>query len=187
MFTRAELKDKAKQQISGNIGMLFVINLIAFLILGASSMIPMVGQLLLTGPIMLGLANVYIRLTKENSNPEIEDLFSGFNQFGQSLVLYLLIALFTFLWSLLFIIPGIIKALAYSQAFYILGEHPEMSATEALDESKRMMDGHKMDLFILGLSFIGWGLLGIITCGLAYIYVSPYMSATYLNFYHKIK
>ena len=147
MFTRVELKDAAKQQIQGNIGMLFVITLVASLILGAASFV-IVGTLLLTGPIMLGLAKLYLQMVRESKKPTMEDLFSGFNQFGQSLALYLLIAIFTFLWSLLFVVPGIIKAISYSQAFYILADHPEMTASEALNESKRIMDGHKMDYFV---------------------------------------
>ncbi len=186
MFTREELKTAAKQQISGNIGMLFVILLIASLILSASSFV-VVGPLLLGGPIMLGLANIYLGLVREGRKPTIENLFSGFNQFGQSLALYLLIAIFTSLWMLLFIVPGIIKGISYSQAFYILADHPEMTAMEALNESKRIMEGHKMDYFVLNLSFILWVLLGSVTCGLAYIYVAPYMTTTFVNFYEKIK
>ncbi len=186
MFTRVELKEAAKQQIRGNIGMLFVITLVASLILSAASFV-VVGTLLLSGPIMLGLAMIYLKLVRSAEKPSMESLFSGFNQFGQSLALYLLIAIFTFLWSLLLVVPGIIKAISYSQAFYILADHPEMTASEALKESMRIMDGHKMDYFVLGLSFILWVLLGMVTCGLAYIYVGPYMTATFVNFYEKIK
>ena len=72
-------------------------------------------------------------------------------------------------------------------AYYVLAENPQMSANEALNESKAIMDGHKMDLFVLYLSFIPWMLLGSITLGIAYIYVMPYMQLTITNFYHKIK
>ncbi len=186
MFTRVELKDAAKQQIKGNIGMLFVITLIVSLIMSASSFL-VVGPILLTGPLMLGLANIYLSMVREGKKPAMEDMFSGFNNFGQSLLLYVLVTIFTILWSLLLVVPGIIKAISYSQAFYILADHPEMTASEALKESMRIMDGHKMDYFVLGLSFILWVLLGTITCGLAYIYVAPYMTATFVNFYEKIK
>lgn len=88
---------------------------------------------------------------------------------------------------MLLVIPGIIKGLSYSMATYILADHPEMTARQALNESKRIMDGHKMDLFLLELSFIGWLLLVGITCGIAIIYVGPYMNATMVNFYNSIK
>ena len=151
MFTRAELKDAAKQQIKGNVGMFFVIMLVMTLILSASSMV-FVGPLLLTGPFALGFVNIYRYMVRDGKKPAFEDMFSGFNQFGQSLALYLLITIFTSLWTLLFIVPGIIKALSYSQAFYILADHPEMTASEALNESKRIMDGHKWEYYVLGLS-----------------------------------
>lgn len=166
--------------------MLFVISLVVSLILGAAGFV-VVGSLLLTGPLMLGMAKVYLLMVREAKKPTMEDLFSGFSQFGQSLALYLLVAIFVFLWSLLLVVPGIIKAISYSQAFYILADHPEMTAKEALNESKRIMDGHKMDYFVLGLSFILWFLLGTITFGIAYIYIAPYMTATQVNFYEKIK
>ncbi len=186
MFSRVELKDAAKKQISGNIGMLFVVGLIAGLIISASGF-TFIGPLIISGPLMLGLSSIYLAVAREGKKPTIEDLFSGFNQFGQSLVLYLLITIFVTLWTLLLIVPGIIKAISYSQAFYILSDHPGMTASEALDESKRIMEGHKMDYFVLMLSFILWILLGSVTCGLAYIYVGPYMTTTGVNFYEKIK
>ena len=99
----------------------------------------------------------------------------------------LLVAVFTLLWSLLLYIPGIIKAISYSMSFYILAENPEMSAREALNESKKIMHGHKMDYFVLALSFIPWILLVMITFGIAAIWVAPYMQLTITNFYHSIK
>lgn len=95
--------------------------------------------------------------------------------------------LFTFLWSLLLIVPGIIKSFSYAMAMYIWSENKEMGALEAINKSKKMMDGHKMDYFVLGLSFIGWILLGCITLGIALIYVIPYMETTMANFYNSIK
>lgn len=116
---------------------------------------------------------------------KINDLFNGFKEFGRSLVLYLLIGLFVLLWSLLFIIPGIIASYRYALAFYILRDNPQMSASEALNESKRLMDGYKMDLFLLGLSFIGWALLCILTLGIGLLWLGPYMNTAYTNFYEE--
>ena len=115
------------------------------------------------------------------------DLFSGFQNFGNAFLANLLMFIFIFLWSLLLIVPGIIKAISYSMTFFVLAEHPEMSGKEAIDESKKIMEGHKWEYFVLSLSFILWFLLGSITLGIAYIYVVPYMSTTITNFYHEIK
>ena len=90
-------------------------------------------------------------------------------------------------WSLLFVIPGIVKSFAYSMSYYILADNPELTAKEALNKSKEMMNGHKWDLFVLNLSFFWWYLLVGITFGIAAIYVVPYMNATIVNFYNSIK
>lgn len=189
MIDRAELKRRAKNNMSGNMGMLIVCLVIVGALTMVCNMIPYVGaigSICISGPLSLGSAYIYLNLTKGFA-PDVNVLFSGFQRFVDTLVLTLLISIFTFLWSLLFLVPGIIKSISYSQAYYILAEHPEMTAKEALDESIDMMDGHKMDYFVLGLSFIPWLLLVSVTCGLAALYVAPYMTATYANFYLAIK
>lgn len=189
MINRTDLKMRAKQMMSGNIGMLIVCMVIVGALSGICNIIPYVGPILsicVSGPLALGSAYIYLNLTR-GYGPDVNVLFSGFQRFVDTLVLTLLISIFTFLWSLLFIVPGIIKAISYSQAYYILAEHPEMSGKEALDESIAMMDGHKMEFFVLNLSFIPWILLTAITCGLAGLYAMPYMEATFANFYLAIK
>lgn len=189
-MTRQELKAKAKEQIKGNIGILFVIVLIVALVGGLANVVPVVGSLasifVLTPAFNIALVIIYLKMTA-GIKPEIAELFQHFNQFWASFKVTFLTGLFTFLWSLLLYIPGIIKALSYSMAMYILAENPDMPALEAIDKSKKMMDGHKMELFVLSLSFIGWGLLVGITCGIAAIWVIPYMNATMANFYNSIK
>lgn len=188
-MNRVELKVKAKQMISGNIGMLIVCFIIVTALTGVCMMIPhvrWVASVCISGPLTLGTAYIYLNLTR-GFDPDVNILFSGFQRFVDALVLNLLISVFTFLWSLLLVVPGIIKAISYSQAYYILAEHPEMSGKEALDESIAMMDGHKMDYFVLVLSFFPWLLLCGITCGLASLYVVPYMTATLVNFYEAVK
>ena len=179
-MTRAEMKAAAKQQIKGNIGILFVIALLVSLITGTG-----IGAILAPA-FSLALCMIYLNLTR-GQKASVGDMFSGIQYLGKAWWLNILIAFFTMLWSWLFVIPGIIKGLSYSMATYILADNPELTAREALNESKRIMHGHKMDLFVLQLSFIGWHLLGALTFGLAYIYVVPYMSATTANFYNAIK
>lgn len=188
-MNRAELKAAAKEQIKGNIGMLFLCGLIIFGIALACAFIPMVGgvaSFLVTPPLSLGVCMIYLGLT-EGKKAEVGTLFQGFQSFGKSIWLSILVAVFTFLWTLLLYIPGIIKGLSYSMAFYVLADNPEMTAREALRESKEIMHGHKWELFVLELSFFLWMILGLFTLGFAYIYVIPYMSATVANFYQKIK
>ena len=98
-----------------------------------------------------------------------------------------LMGLFIALWSLLLVIPGIIKAFSYAMTPYILEENPELSANEAIDRSRAMMKGHKFDLFWLYLSFIGWAILCIFTLGIGYLWLIPYMQAAQASFYEDVK
>lgn len=143
-------------------------------------------SIVISPALSLSLCIIYLNIT-HGQKAEIGDLFSGFKQLGRAWWLNFLIGLFTTLWSMLLIVPGIIKGYSYSMAFYVLADHPELTAREALNESKRIMDGHKMELFVLHLSFIGWLLLTYVTFGLSLFYVIPYMSATVANFYNSIK
>ena len=190
MKTRAELKEMAKQQIKGNIGMLFVISLIIGAISGAAGAIPPLAlavSIIVTPAFSISIIRVYQELARNGKKPEAKDAFAGFDDFWTGFKALFLVGLFTFLWSLLFIIPGIIKSFSYSQTMMIVAENKGIGAREAINRSKAMMDGRKMDYFVLGLSFIGWGLLCCITLGIAYIWVGPYMQATMVNFYNDIK
>ena len=188
-FTRAEIKAQAKEQLKGKVWMFFLVTLIVYAISFALAFIPVVGAIatyIIVPPLSVGMIMVYLDVTY-GDNVDIATLFKGFNMMGKSIALFLLILLFTMLWSLLFVIPGIIKSYSYSMAFYILAENPEMTAREALNESKLIMNGHKMDFFVLQLSFILWSLLTMVTFGIASIYVMPYQQLTFTNFYHNIK
>lgn len=188
MYTRAELKQMAKDQIKGRIGILFVCSLVICGIGFVAGLIPFAGSIAVTlfGPsLSMGLIMIYLGIAN-GKNPEVGDVFQCVKDWWRIFKAFFLVGLFTMLWSLLFIIPGYIKAFSYSMTFYILAENPDMTATEAINESKRMMDGHKWELFVLMLSFIPWFLLMFITLGLAGIYVAPYMSMTVINYYHMV-
>ena len=190
MKTRAELKEMAKQQIKGNIGMLFVIALIIGAISGAAGAIPPLAlavSIIVTPAFSISIIRVYQELARNGKKPEAKDAFAGFDDFWTGFKALFLVGLFTFLWSLLFVIPGIIKSFSYSQTMMIVAENKGIGAREAINRSKAMMDGRKMDYFVLGLSFIGWGLLCCITLGIASIWVGPYIQATMVNFYNDIK
>lgn len=191
---RETLKNAAKAQIKGKIGILFVVSLIIGVISTLAtlllSLIPFVGSLastiIVTPAFALSTVRIYLNLFSEN-RPSASDAFSGFNDFWTAFKVQFLVGFFTFMWSLLFIIPGLIKAFSYSQAMYIVAENPGMSALDAINSSKKMMNGRKMDLFVLGLSFIGWHILACFTLGILYIWLLPYTQATYANFYYAVK
>lgn len=189
-MTRAEMKKAAKEQIKGNIGKLFVVSLIVAVITIVCCFIPVIGSLastfVLAPAFGISLCMIYLKLIKKEE-VTVGNVFDGFNVTGKAAWLSILISFFTTLWSMLFVIPGIIKSYSYSLANYILADNPELTAREALNKSKEMMNGHKMDLFVLHLSFIGWYMLVGITFGIASIYVVPYMSATVANFYNSLK
>lgn len=114
--------------------------------------------IVISGAAKLGYAIFNLKLI-DNKAVDVSDLFSQFHRLGDGFCMNFLVGLFTFLWSLLFVIPGIIKQYSYAMTPYILAENPGMTATEAITESRRIMDGSKWRLFCLGFSFIGWSLL----------------------------
>ena len=113
-------------------------------------------------------------------------LFSQFDRFKQGFLQSFLRNLYIVLWSLLFVIPGIVKSFSYAMTPFIMADHPEMTAKEAIAASKEMMDGHKGDLFILGLTFFGWHLLAGLSLGIGYLWLNPYMNAAYAAFYRDL-
>lgn len=189
MYDRVKIKSEAKQCLSLHFGTVFGVVIVSSLILTACVAIPTVGTVasaVLKGVLGVGVAIVLLRVIRGEPF-KFSDMFNGFNNFGTNCLAGILMSVFTFLWSLLFIIPGIVKAYSYSMTNYILAEHPEFTASGAIKESQRIMHGHKADLFVLRLSFIGWALLCVVTFGLATIYVMPYMQIAEAKFYDSIK
>ena len=210
MYTRAELKQNAKNALKGKWGTAILATIISGIVIfiiswilnifsgiliavlgeglgGIFSLIITLLQVALIAPVTVGLYSYFLKLTEDNK-PEVGEIFNGFkNSTNNSIVMGLLIYVYTFLWTLLFIIPGIIKSFSYSMAFYIMAENPDITAGEAIDKSKELMNGHKAELFFLQLSFIGWAILATLTCGIGYIWLAPYMNKTTANFYEAIK
>ena len=127
-----------------------------------------------------------LRASREEDTGSFETLFVCFRQFWRFLLAQLLIELFVMLWTFLFIIPGIIAAYSYSQTFYIMLDHPDMSPTEAIRASKQLMRGHKFEYFSLQLSFFGWAFLSMFTFGLLDIWLQPYMQVTFAGYYNAL-
>lgn len=139
-------------------------------------------QLIIGGVIQLGYAQ-YLLKQFNHASFSTSDLFSQFERFGQGFLQSFLRGLYVFLWSLLFIIPGIVKNYAYSMTPFIMAENPDMSANDAITASRELMDGHKGELFILDLTFIGWDLLAALTLNLGNLALNPYRNAAYAAFY----
>jgi uncharacterized membrane protein len=212
--TNSALRSSALDQLRGNWGIAILLCLIFSIICGLPAYIPYLGLIIgiaLSGPLTLGLATCFLKLVRHESFI-IDNLFDGFKKFSSAVITQLLITIFIFLWSLpfiipgiiasysysivfyilshwtlLFLIPGIIASYRYSMVFYILSDNPEMSSMESLKKSSKMMMGFKWKLFCLHLSFIGWALLSILTLGIAYLWLTPYVYSSIAHFYEDLK
>ena len=134
------------------------------------------------GAVQLGYCKFLLNL-QDNRPASLKDLFSEMDRWVDALVMNFLRSLFIALWTMLFIIPGIIATYRFAMAPFIMLEKPYLGPLEVLRESKEMMHGNKMDLFLLDLSFIGWALLCVLTLGIGYLWLVPYMNAAYASFY----
>lgn len=188
-INHSQLRADAREALKGKWGLAIGGYFIYYLIIMLMQSVPFMGfvaSILLSGPLMLGVSLFSITLARKEE-AKIEQLFQGFNDFGRALASYLLMCIFIFLWLLLLIVPGIIKALAYSQTFYILLEDREIQPMDALKKSEKMMNGYKMDMFLLGLYFFLLAILCLLTLGIGFLWLFPYMHLTFTNFYEKVK
>ena len=189
MLRARDFRQQAWDKKKGKWGLLAAITLIYSLIIGACGALSMIyvgGILLLiiTGPLTLGYTVISLNVMRgRDKEISIEKLFCGLKQFSRSFVLYITNALLIFAWSLLFVIPGIIKTFSYALSYHILWDNPEMSANEARKKSMELMKGNKWRLFCLELSFIGWVLLSIVTFGILTFWIMPYQQAAISAFY----
>ncbi len=189
MLDNNEIRARAREYLTGKWGVLAWIVFIYSILSGVLGYIPGVGilaSLLINGPMTLSLALIFLRVTR-GEEIKIEMLFEGFNNFARSFLTALLMIIFVFLWTLLLIVPGIIASLAYSMSFFILAENPEISAIDALKQSKAMMSGHKTELMMLYVSFLGWCLLGVLTFGIAFFWINSYIQTSMAIFYQELK
>ena len=154
----------------------------AFLVASVAYMIYM----FLSIPILYGIKSFYMNISR-GLGGRVADVFEGYKQFFPIAAIIFISGLFIILWSFLLIIPGIIKAISYTQILRVKKDNPEMKALECIDESKSLMEGHKMEYFILQLSFIGWSVLTVFTLGILGFWLLPYMETTYAEFYDKLK
>ncbi len=185
----ATLMALALDSLRGRWGLAIGVVLLLGLLPQAVAQIPCVGVIaviLATGALQLGQARFFLAYARREP-ADLGLAFSGFSLFGKTLVTYLLMTIFVLLWMLLLIIPGLIKSLSYAMSFYILSDHPDIEPMEAIDRSMAMMDGNKWKLFCLGWRFFGWAVLCILTCGIGFIWLLPYMTVATAHFYEDVK
>lgn len=188
-----QIRKIAREYLSGHwgtaIGICFLLGLLGWLSSFIVQLIPIIGfviSILISGVVTLGISIFFLNYLRRGT-PIFEEGFNGFNNIGKAFGAALLIALFTFLWSLLLIIPGIIKGISYSQTMYILADHPDMPINEAITRSRRIMDGYKLKYFLLQFSFFGWALLAtLFTFGIGYLWLTPYVNMSNTIFYENI-
>lgn len=214
--TRKELKDNAKQSLRENWGWAIIVFLITAIIFGIFTgaghwldetyinydgtnifyqFASPIGSILLWIGSFIGLSRNIAFLELRDDQKEEKTYMAAFsvfteNRFGPELINFVLVSIFTFLWTWLLIIPGIIKGYSYSMTPYIVKDMvasgKQVSATDGINASKELMKGHKMALFIFDLSFLGWNILAAITCGIGYLWVTPYYQTAKANFYRHI-
>jgi uncharacterized membrane protein len=198
MKTISEYKDMALQSLEGKWGKAAIASIIAFIILelfGSSPSFFMdpIPSMVLQGvfsllllPLVWGHFIFFLRLIRDE-NLDYGHLFDGFNQYFRIFLAELLKGIYILLWALLLIIPGLIKEYSYAMTEFILKDNPEMSGEEAICESMRLMQGHKMQLFLLDLSMIGWLILSILTLGIGFLFLLPYNYTAHAHFYEDLK
>lgn len=191
ILNRQILKQESREIMRQNYGNALVATIVPGLIVTGISVIPYIGGVLggLFGPIFLvGGYFLLLELIRGYQAARAGDMFNIFGDFGNVFGASFMTNLFVELWSLLLVVPGIYKYYCWSQVQFILADNPRMTGTEARNLSDAMMEGHKMELFELQLSFIGWFLLSLLTAGIVGVfYVNPWYQTTIADYYDNLK
>lgn len=183
-MTAKETRKKAWAALNNQWGNA-VLSFIVYSVVIAAATFTVLGNLLCGGPLTLGLQSFALDVV-DKKNPTVATIFNGFNRMTQAILLFIGNAIYTALWSMLFVIPGIIKTFSYSMSYYILRDNPDMTSAAARRKSMEIMRGNKGRLFCLNLSFIGWILLSALTFGVLLLWVMPYMQVATAQFYRSI-
>lgn len=185
----AELMGEAREVLQGQWGLALSFSLLYNVLVQLISYIPYVGSLtqsLVSPALEVGNRTFYLAIVRRQE-ARIGMMFHGFSRFGTNLWAAILMGLWILLYLLLLIVPGIMKAYSYAMVYYVLADSPELTASEALERSQRMMYGNRMKLLCLGLRFLGWVLLGILTVFIGLLWVIPYMETSYAKFYDDVR
>lgn len=186
----SEIRAIAQESLKNNWTPAVLASIIYFIIAGCAGGIPFVNfvtSFLISLPVGMACVILFLKFLRGDKENAVNNVFSCFKDYGKFLSTSLLVCLFTLLWTLLFIIPGIVKAYAYSMTYYIVHDNPTISSNDAIELSMKMMKGNKGKLFRLDLSFIGWALLCVLTLGIGFLWLFPYMLTARAAFYEDLK
>lgn len=192
MKLNSELRQQAYGALGGNWGQAAIITLVYGLLSGGCSTLtqhvhPSFGIIsLLLIPLGYGFTVLFLDMLR-GLKLDFGRLFDGYKDFGRIFGTGLLVGIYTFLWMLLLIIPGIIKSYSYSMTSYILKDYPELQYNAAIEKSMAMMSGYKMKLFLMDLSFIGWAILCCLTLGIGFLFLGPYIETSHAAFYEELR
>lgn len=139
------------------------------------------------GILDVALISISLKLLRPEKNVTFDDFFEGLENWIHAALGMLWFELWVFLWALLFVIPGIVKAISYSMMFWVITENPQIGPQKAMKISKIMTNGHKADIFGMYLSFLGWAILSILSCGIGFVWFVPYIIQTMTNAYYDLK
>ena len=138
------------------------------------------------GLVSYGACSIFLNFVRGKTTIDLLDVFDGFKDFKRVFPTTLLVSVFTLLWTLLFIVPGIVKTYSYAMTPYVRKDNPDFTPKQCIDESRRLMNGRKLDLFLLDLSFIGWALIGVLCCCIGASWVSVYSATARAEFYQSL-
>ena len=181
---RAFVRELTPQQQQMYRPVIRAVNTVFSLLAGVLSVLAIV-RFVIGGAVSFGHARFHLGL-QDGKEVCFNDLFSEMGRLGKGIGMKLLMTLYLVLWTLLFIVPGIIKSFSYAMTAYILTEHPEMKVNDAITLSRQMMKGNKWRLFCLDLSFIGWALLCVLTLGIGNLWLNPYIENAHAAFYREV-
>lgn len=204
MESSSQLKDRAYACLSGKWGTFAIISLVYFILANGvmqgftyamtyacgieettSSLMSMLWMIVII-PLEFSYQVIFLKNVQEEKT-NLGNLFDGYKDFTRVFLTGLLVTIYTLLWTLLLIVPGIIKTYSYSMTFFIMKDDPEVGYDEAIVRSMKMMEGRKMDLFMLDLSMIGWLILSLCTLGIGLLFLLPYNETAHAHFYEQLK
>lgn len=208
-----EIKRLARQQLKGQWG---IAALFTLLFTAIYYMIPLIIEINLSGgfeawinqqdnvngpaastfvitlvllPLYIGYLWTFLSVIRNGEEIKFSGLLQAFSEIStyvKILGTYLVMMVYMFLWALLLLVPGIIKAFSYSQTYFVLKDNPGIGINAAITKSRKLINGYKWRFFVLQLSFIGWGILCLFTLGIGFLWLAPYMSASYAAFYDNL-
>jgi len=185
----AQVMKEARESLRGNWKWPIIVCIVYTILASLPNAIPDLGGVIsfvISGPLALGLAYYSLGFSR-GENPQWNILFDGFKRFVPSLLTYLYMTVLIVLWSFLLIVPGILKALSFSQTFFVLADDPMIGPRQAVKKSADLMKGYRWKYVCLNLRFFGWMLLCVLTLGIGFLWLYPYIQISYAKFYDEVK